>query len=160
MPTPAELIAQKIMPLDALLRKAQLWRFKNEKLVFSNGCFDILHQGHLHTLGEAAALGTKLIVGLNSDASVRHLKGETRPVQDQQSRAMLLAALFFVDAVVIFDEATPYNLIAALQPDLLVKGGDYDTNSIVGADVVQAKGGKVLTIPFLAGFSTTNILKK
>lgn len=158
--SPATIIVQKIMTLDLLLRKVQEWRSQNDSIVFSNGCFDILHRGHLHTLGEAATLGNKLVVGINSDNSVRQLKGNTRPIQDEQSRAMVLAALFFVDAVVIFNEPTPYELIAALEPDILVKGGDYHADTIVGADIVRAKNGTVAIIPLLKGFSTTHTINR
>jgi rfaE bifunctional protein nucleotidyltransferase chain/domain len=153
-------IVDKIMPLSALRAKAQTWRKQQERIVFSNGCFDLLHQGHIHTLTQAADQGTKLVVGLNSDQSVRQLKGDSRPVQDQQTRALFLASLFWVDAVVIFDQATPYDLIAALEPDVLVKGGDYDPNTLVGADLVRSKGGTVLVIPLLAGFSTTKTIEQ
>jgi len=129
------------------------------KLVFTNGCFDILHAGHVLYLEQAKALGDILIVGLNSDASVKRLKGESRPVNSQQNRSIVLAALAAVDYVIVFDEETPYELIKAIQPDVLVKGGDWSEDSIVGADIVKAKGGEVISLPFWEGLSTTNILK-
>lgn len=128
------------------------------KLVFTNGCFDILHRGHITYLAQARQLGGLLVVGLNSDASVRRLKGPGRPVNDQQSRALLLAALEMVDYVVLFEEDTPYDLILKVKPDLLVKGGDYDIDNIVGADFVRLRGGEVHTIPFVEGFSSSSII--
>jgi len=164
--TALEIIQSKIQLSDTLIRTLAIWRFKGEKIVFTNGCFDILHRGHIDYLAKASDLGGKLIVGLNSDASVRLLnKGNTRPLQDEQSRAMILASLYFVHAVILFDENTPQKLIQLLNPDVLVKGADYDANEtdtkskkfIVGSDTVKAKGGEVKTIEFLEGFSTTNI---
>lgn len=136
------------------------WRFKNEKIVFTNGCFDIVHKGHIEYLAQAAALGTKLVVGLNTDASVKRLKGEKRPVNDQEARAILLSALIFVDKIVLFDEDTPYELIKYIQPDILVKGKDYKPEQIVGYDIVKNKGGEIITIDLTAGYSTTSILNK
>lgn len=134
------------------------WRLKDETIVFTNGCFDVLHLGHLHVLSAAKTLGTKLIVGLNSDASVKRLKGNSRPIFDQQTRQWQLAALAFVDAVILFKENTPLNLITTIKPNILVKGGDYQLSQIVGADVVIANDGVVKVIPFLEGFSTTGII--
>lgn len=136
------------------------WRFKNEKIVFTNGCFDIVHKGHIEYLAQAAALGTKLVVGLNTDASVKRLKGEKRPVNDQEARAILLSALIFVDKIVLFDEDTPYELIKYIQPDILVKGKDYKPEQIVGYDIVKNKGGEIITIDLTTGYSTTSILNK
>lgn len=136
------------------------WRFKEQKIVFTNGCFDILHKGHIEYLAKAASLGTKLLVGLNSDASVRRLKGEKRPVNDENARALLLAALVFVDKIILFEEDTPLELIRAVEPDILVKGKDYRPEQIVGYDVVKAKGGEIITIDLTEGFSTTGILSK
>ncbi|MDR0437764.1 MAG: D-glycero-beta-D-manno-heptose 1-phosphate adenylyltransferase [Bacteroidales bacterium] len=130
------------------------------KIVFTNGCFDILHRGHVEYLQKAKAFGDKLIVGLNSDASVRHLKGKTRPIQDQESRKIILEALRCVDEVIIFDEDTPYELIKKVQPDVLVKGADYKPEDIVGYDIVKAKGGEVRTVEFVEGHSTSGILLK
>jgi rfaE bifunctional protein nucleotidyltransferase chain/domain len=137
-----------------------IWRFKGYKIVFTNGCFDLLHLGHLDYLAKAASKGDKLIVGLNTDSSVTRLKGPDRPITDQHSRAMILAAMNFVSMVVLFDEETPYKLISKIQPDILVKGADYNPIDIVGYNVVMAKGGKVETIEFLPGYSTSAIEAK
>ncbi len=130
------------------------------KIVFTNGCFDLLHVGHVTYLAQAKALGDVLVIGLNTDASVRRLKGPDRPVNKQDARALVLAALESVDYVVFFDEDTPYNIITQVKPDILVKGGDYEIDNIVGSDFVRARGGQVLTIPFVDGFSTSNILEQ
>jgi len=137
-----------------------IWRFKGYKIVFTNGCFDLLHLGHLDYLAKAAAKGDKLIVGLNTDSSVTRLKGPDRPITDQHSRTMLLASISFVSMVVLFDEETPYKLITKVQPDILVKGADYNPVDIVGYNEVMAKGGKVETIEFLPGYSTSAIEAK
>ena len=137
-----------------------VWRFKDQKLVFTNGCFDLMHLGHIDYLAKAADLGNRLIVGLNTDASASNLKGPSRPITDQHSRSAILAALFFVDAVIFFDEATPLKLIQYVIPDVLVKGADYSVDQIVGADIVLAKGGEVKTIELLPGYSTTSIENK
>jgi D-beta-D-heptose 7-phosphate kinase/D-beta-D-heptose 1-phosphate adenosyltransferase len=131
----------------------------DKTIVFTNGCFDIIHAGHVQYLEQAKALGDILVIGLNSDASVKRLKGETRPVNNQTNRAIVLSALQSVDYVIIFTEDTPYELIKALQPDVLVKGGDWQPDTIVGADIVKAKGGKVLSLPFWDGLSTTNTIQ-
>jgi len=136
------------------------WTKNGEKIAFTNGCFDIVHRGHVDYLSKAKDLASKLVLGLNTDASVRRLKGKGRPIVDEQSRAILLAALQFIDLVVLFDEDTPYELIKALQPDILVKGSDYKAEDIVGYDIVMAKGGKVETIDFVEGFSTTTIVER
>lgn len=136
------------------------WRFKEEKIVFTNGCFDILHRGHVEYLTKAASLGTKLIIGLNTDASVRRLKGHSRPINNQEARAILLASLLFTDKIIFFEEDTPLELIRFVQPDVLVKGNDYKPEEIVGYDIVKAKGGIIKTIVLTEGFSTTSILKK
>lgn len=138
----------------------QMWRFKEEKIVFTNGCFDLIHRGHLEYLAQTAALGTRLVIGLNTDASVQKLKGPNRPINDEYSRALLLASLSFVDMVIYFGEQTPYELIRFVQPDYLVKGSDYSAEDIVGYDIVTAKGGEVKTIDFIEGFSSTGIIKK
>jgi D-glycero-beta-D-manno-heptose 1-phosphate adenylyltransferase len=135
-------------------------RFKNKKIVFTNGCFDILHPGHIVYLSKAAESGDVLIIGLNSDASVRKLKGEGRPVMDQDSRALLLATFCFVNAVMLFEEDNPFNLIKLIQPDVLVKGGDYRPEEIVGYDIVKARGGEVITIDFVEGYSSSSIRRK
>lgn len=126
-------------------------------IVFTNGCFDLLHAGHIHTLAAAKDLGRRLIVGVNSDASTRRLKGAHRPINPAEQRTLLLAALLVVDAVVVFEEDTPLSLIEHITPDVLVKGGDYTADQIVGSDWVTEHGGQVKTIPFLAGYSTTSI---
>ncbi len=136
------------------------WNFRGEKIVFTNGCFDILHRGHIDYLAKAADEGNILIIGLNTDNSVKRIKGKSRPVQDETTRAMILAALQFVNAVVLFDEETPYELIKFVQPDVLVKGSDYKAENIVGYDVVKAKGGSIKTINYLEGFSTSGIIEK
>lgn len=133
---------------------------RRRTVVFTNGCFDILHRGHVEYLAQAAALGDVLIVGLNSDASVQRLKGPARPLVPQQDRALVLAALSMVDYVTIFEEDTPLELITALEPDVLVKGGDYRPEEIVGREVVEARGGRVLTIPLVPGRSTTGLMEK
>lgn len=133
---------------------------EQKQIVFTNGCFDILHIGHVRYLREAANLGDVMIVGLNSDASVKRLKGEERPINCQEDRAELLAALEFIDYVIIFEEDTPYELIQQIQPDVLVKGGDYQPDQVVGKDIVEAKGGRLELIPFVAGKSTTNVINK
>ena len=137
-----------------------MWRFKNDKIVFTNGCFDILHKGHIEYLAKAASLGTKLIIGLNTDNSVKRLKGASRPVNDEKARALLLASLVFVDEVILFDTDTPYDLINKIQPDVLVKGGDYKPEDIVGYDIVKAKGGEVVTLAFIEGYSTTSVIER
>ncbi|MEM6724924.1 MAG: D-glycero-beta-D-manno-heptose 1-phosphate adenylyltransferase [Bacteroidota bacterium] len=136
------------------------WKNENQTIVFTNGCFDLLHFGHLAYLAEAQQKGDKLLIGLNSQASVQRLKGKDRPIKDEKTRAFLLASLSMVDLVVLFDTDTPLELIKAVQPDWLVKGGDYQINEIVGADYVQSYGGQVGTITFLEGFSSTNYINK
>ena len=152
--------ADKIIPREKLNDLLNTWRSQNEKIVFTNGCFDLLHLGHIDYLEKARQLGTKLIVGVNTDASVSRLKGPTRPLQDEMSRARLMASLLFVDAVVLFDEDTPYELIKQVQPDVLVKGNDYTIDTIVGQDIVLKKGGDVKTIALVKGYSTSNIVAK
>ena len=137
-----------------------MWRFKNDKIVFTNGCFDILHKGHIEYLAKAASLGTKLVIGLNTDASVKRLKGDSRPVNDENARALLLASLVFVDEVIFFDTDTPRDLIDFVQPDVLVKGGDYKFKEIIGADFVTKNGGQVFSIPFVYNLSSTKIIDK
>lgn len=137
-----------------------VWKYMGLKTVFTNGCFDIIHFGHIDYLARAASLGGKLVIGLNTDASVSKLKGPNRPVQDEKSRALILAALQFVDAVILFDEETPKELISFLIPDILVKGSDYSIDQIVGADVVLNNGGRVETMDFVPGYSTSKIIEK
>jgi D-beta-D-heptose 7-phosphate kinase/D-beta-D-heptose 1-phosphate adenosyltransferase len=134
--------------------------FQSKKIVFTNGCFDILHLGHVHYLSAAKDLGDILVIGLNSDDSVKRLKGENRPINTQYARALLLAALQFVDFVIIFDEDTPLNLIQQITPHVLVKGGDYKIEDVVGVDWVMAHGGKVEIVDFVEGYSSTNLIKK
>jgi len=158
--TRPELIQRKILKQPELDRMLAYWRFRDQKIVFTNGCFDIIHLGHIDYLAKAAALGDKLIIGLNTDASTRRLKGPHRPINDENARAMIMASFSFVDAVVLFDEDTPYNLIRTVQPDILVKGADYRAEDIVGYDIVTSKGGKVETLEYLPGYSTSLIEKK
>ncbi|MFA6262292.1 MAG: D-glycero-beta-D-manno-heptose 1-phosphate adenylyltransferase [Bacteroidia bacterium] len=145
---------------EVLLQRLELWNREHAKVVFTNGCFDLLHKGHVDYLSQAADLGDKLIVALNTDHSVSRLKGPGRPIQNEDSRLFIMASLTFVDAVILFDEETPYELIRVVQPDVLVKGSDYKPEDIVGYDIVVAKGGEVKTIDFLPGYSTTSIEKK
>jgi rfaE bifunctional protein nucleotidyltransferase chain/domain len=135
-------------------------RKNGKKIVFTNGCFDILHRGHVEYLSKAAAFGDVMVVGLNTDASVKRLKGPSRPVNDEYARAFVLAGLEFVSVVVLFDEDTPYDLIKKVQPDFLVKGSDYKPENIVGYDIVTAKGGKVVTVDLVEGYSTTKTIEK
>ncbi|MGM0612611.1 MAG: D-glycero-beta-D-manno-heptose 1-phosphate adenylyltransferase [Bacteroidota bacterium] len=153
-------IQQKIIPWDQASTIATKAKTSGKKIVFSNGCFDILHRGHVEYLSKAADFGDFLVIGLNSDNSVRRLKGENRPLNQQNSRALLLAAMQFVDYVVLFDEDTPYELIKAVQPDILVKGKDYKAADIVGYDIVTGQGGEVKTIDLVEGFSTSGIIEK
>ena len=155
-----EIIQSKIFTLPTIYHQLNIWRFLQQKIVFTNGCFDILHLGHVDYLSKAANMGTKLVIGLNSDASTQKLKGSTRPINNELSRSHLLASLFFVDAVIIFDEETPANLINHVKPNVLVKGADYTIENIVGADVVIKNGGEVATIPFIEGYSTSAIEKR
>lgn len=152
---------KRVMDIIHVQRLANIWRMKGDRVVFTNGVFDILHRGHVEYLHEAATLGDRLIIGLNSDASVRRLgKAPDRPMNDQDSRAKVLAALRLVDAVVIFDQDTPLELIQAIGPDVLVKGGDWTEDKIVGAEVVRARGGEVRSLKLVDGFSTTALIGK
>ncbi|MBP1645665.1 MAG: hldE 2 [Bacteroidetes bacterium] len=155
-----EKINNKIFSIEDIKQEVSKWRDENKKIVFTNGCFDIIHRGHIDYLSKAKDLGDKLIIGLNTDLSVRNIKGNTRPIQDEQSRAIILAAMQFVDAIVLFSDSTPYSLIKEIQPDILVKGADYKKEDIVGYDIVSARGGDVVTIEFLDGYSTSNIERK
>lgn len=155
-----EIIQAKIFLMDALQRNLNMWRLLGKKIVFTNGCFDILHNGHIHYLSMAADLGNILIVGLNTDVSVKKLKGKSRPVQTEQTRASVLSSLFFVNGVILFNEDTPLNLIKLIKPDVLVKGGDYVENEIAGADFVKSYRGEIKIIDFLDGYSTTDIISK
>ena len=136
------------------------WRLKSYKVVFTNGCFDLLHKGHIEYLADAADKGDVLIVGINSDKSVKRIKGEERPIQDETSRILTLASLKMVTAVVPFDEDTPYELIREIHPDVLVKGSDYSETEIVGADIVKENGGEIATIDLTEGYSTSKIIQK
>ncbi len=152
---------RKVLGRRALQRKLAALRRAGQRVVFTNGCFDLIHPGHVRYLRAARRLGDALVVGINSDASVRRLgKGPGRPLNREQDRAEVVAGLEMVDFVTIFDEDTPYELIAALQPDVLVKGGDWTPDRIVGADLVRARGGRVKSLPFAAGYSTTRIIRR
>ena len=153
-------IPQKIYSKETLLQEVTRWRLKNKKIVFTNGVFDILHKGHIASLSQAAALGNILIVGLNSDASVKRLKGPSRPVNDEAARALLLSSLLMTDAVVLFEEDTPLNLIKAILPDIMVKGGDYTIEQIAGAKEVLENGGQVILADIVEGISTSAIIEK
>jgi rfaE bifunctional protein nucleotidyltransferase chain/domain len=155
-----KILLGKILDLHAAKNKVITWQAEGQKVVFTNGVFDLLHIGHITYLAKAADLGDKLVIGLNADSSVKRIKGDGRPVNDQNSRAALLAALFFVDAVVIFEEDTPQSIITTLLPNILVKGADYAIENIVGAKEVLANGGEVKTITFVDGYSSTNIINK
>jgi rfaE bifunctional protein nucleotidyltransferase chain/domain len=150
----------EILTLDEAILRFGREKRNGRCIVFTNGCFDLLHPGHIGSLEQARALGDALIVGLNSDASVRQLKGAGRPVLPERERAEILAALECVDAVVIFDELTPREVIARLLPDILVKGGDWPGDQIVGREEVEAAGGRVVSVPVVPGYSTTEILQK
>lgn len=156
----ADRIPDKIYSLHGLLQKLAQERLKSKTIVFTNGVFDILHPGHIYSLSQAAKEADFLVVGLNADPSVKRLKGNERPVNDQEARALLLASLVMVDAVVLFEEDTPLELIKALQPDVLVKGGDYTVEQVVGAKEVLAAGGRVCINPLLEGYSTTRLIEK
>ena len=153
-------IELKIQTREAISTTLTQWRAAGQRIVFTNGCFDLLHYGHLHYLAQARDLADRLVVGLNSAASVRRLKGPHRPINDELTRTHLLAALQMVDAVVVFEEDTPLELIRIVQPDILVKGGDWKPEQIVGSDLVLVRGGQVLSLPFVTGYSTTNIEQK
>jgi rfaE bifunctional protein nucleotidyltransferase chain/domain len=154
------LIKSKIVSGIDLTRLLSFYRFKNEKVVFTNGCFDIIHLGHVKYLSQAADLGNILIIGLNSDSSVNKIKGHDRPVLDQKSRALTLAAFSFVNNIVLFDEEMPYKLIKQIRPDILVKGGDYKPEEIVGYDIVKDNGGEVKILDFIDGYSTSGIVER
>ena len=153
-------IKSKVHSWASLRQTAEAWREAGQKIVFTNGCFDLLHYGHIHYLAEARALGDMLVIGLNSDASVRRLKGAHRPHKDEKTRQFILAALACVDAVTLFEEDTPYELIRLLQPDILVKGGDWQAKDIIGSDIVLDRGGEVRSLSFIEGNSTTSIEEK
>jgi rfaE bifunctional protein nucleotidyltransferase chain/domain len=153
-------IEAKICTQQEAQQRVETWKQAGLRIVFTNGCFDLLHYGHLHYLALARDLGDRLVIGLNAADSVKRLKGSNRPINDEATRFLQLAALAFVDLVVGFEEDTPYELIRLLQPDILVKGGDYSPGEIIGADIVQQHGGQVITLPFIPGYSTTSIEQK
>jgi rfaE bifunctional protein nucleotidyltransferase chain/domain len=155
-----QVIQHKIYSSKEIVFQVNRWKLLSKTISFTNGCFDILHPGHIASLSDAAREADFLVVGLNSDASAKKLKGEGRPVMDEQSRTHILASLLMVDAVVIFEEDTPLDLIRLVQPDVLVKGGDYSIEQIVGAKEVMAAGGRVVINPIIPGFSTTGIIGK
>ena len=155
-----QIIPQKIYDLTGLQHQLRRWRLLSKTIAFTNGCFDILHQGHIASLSDAAREADILIVGLNSDSSTRRLKGEQRPINNEQARATVLASLLMVDAVIVFEEDTPLQLIKVVMPDVLVKGGDYTLEQIVGAKEVMAAGGRVVINPIVPGFSTTGLIDK
>ncbi|MCB9080963.1 MAG: D-glycero-beta-D-manno-heptose 1-phosphate adenylyltransferase [Lewinellaceae bacterium] len=148
-------VQKKLMSWDMAAAQVQAWQARGDRIVFTNGCFDLLHYGHLHYLAQARDLGDRLVIGLNSGESVSRLKGPTRPINDESTRQLMLASLAFVDAVVVFGEDTPLALIQQLNPDVLVKGGDYAPETIVGASWVEERGGQVVVLPFVSGYSTT-----
>ncbi len=153
-------IRQKLFLKDKLAEQIAAWKSEGMKIVFTNGCFDLIHPGHVDYLAKAASLGDKLIIAVNTDQSVQKLKGPDRPIQNQDSRAFILSAMEFTSAVVLFDEDTPAEIIALLKPDILVKGADYAVDQVVGADFVIKNGGSVVLLPYLKGFSTSAIEQK
>jgi len=155
-----DLIQNKIVTLRQLMPLLHIWRLQSQKIVFTNGCFDIIHAGHIHTLTSAADSGGKLIVALNTDSSVQRIKKSNRPLQDQNTRALVMASFHFTDAVILFDEDTPMECIKSIQPDILVKGGDYKQEEVVGYRELQQWNGVVKIIPYLKGSSTTSIEEK
>ena len=155
-----ERVKNKIFNKNNLLKKLEIWRGENKKIVFTNGCFDLIHLGHIEILARSSDFGDKLIIGVNSDLSIKKLKGENRPIIEESSRIKQLSALEFVDAVVLFDEDTPIKLIETIKPDVITKGGDYTAKNIVGNEVVSLKNGEVIIIPLTQGYSTTSILNK
>lgn len=155
-----DFIKNKIITVNELKFLKGYWKFKDIKVVFTNGCFDILHKGHIEYLAKASGLGDILVVGLNTDNSIIKIKGPSRPLQDESSRALTLASLQFVNYVILFDDETPYELIKKINPDILVKGSDYKKEDIVGYEIVKKKGGEIVTIDFTKGYSTTSIINK
>ena len=155
-----EKINDKIFGLEFLMKNIYQWRNENKKIVFTNGCFDLIHLGHIELLASSSDLGDVLIIGVNSDSSIQKLKGENRPIIEEDSRVKQLAALEFVDAVVLFHEDTPQKLIEKIKPDVITKGGDYKAENVVGNEIVTQQNGQVVIIPLTQGYSTTSILKK
>ena len=156
----SDLIPTKVFTRSQIVQKAAQWKMLGRKIAFTNGVFDLLHEGHIFSLSQAAKEADFLIVGLNADASVKRLKGESRPVNKQDSRSLMLASLLMVDAVVVFEEDTPLELIKSIMPDVLVKGGDYTVEQIAGSKEVIANGGRIVINPIIEGFSTTNIIEQ
>lgn len=154
-----QLIQKKIITIETLLHRIMMWRFFGKKIVFTNGCFDLLHPGHIHLLNTARSFGDILVVGLNSDVSVSKIK-PGRPVQDEQSRAILVASLEVVDAVILFGEETPEHLVEKILPDVLVKGSDYKPEDVIGRKTVEQQGGKVVLVTLQKGFSTSSLIGK
>ena len=153
-------INNKIFDLQILMKKIEKWRSENKKIVFTNGCFDLIHLGHIEILARSSDFGDKLIIGVNSDLSIKKLKGKNRPIIEESPRIRQLSALEFVDAVILFDEETPIKLIETIKPDVITKGGDYTAKNVVGNEVVSQKNGEVVIIPLTQGYSTTSILNK
>ncbi len=150
----------KIFHIEDFTQILKEWRSDDNKIVFTNGCFDLIHLGHLEILARSADLGDKLIVGINSDKSIKRIKGKSRPIIGEGSRAKQLAAIEFVDAVILFNEDTPYDLISLINPDIITKGGDYKKNEVIGNELINKKAGEVVIIPLTQGYSTTSILEK
>ena len=155
-----EILNSKILDKERLLVKLTDWKEENKKIVFTNGCFDLIHLGHIEVIARSADLGDILIIGMNTDNSIKRLKGKNRPIVEEISRAKQLAALEFVDAVVFFDEDTPIDLIKMINPNLITKGGDYNSDQVIGNDIVAQNNGEVVIIPLTQGYSTTSILEK
>jgi D-glycero-beta-D-manno-heptose 1-phosphate adenylyltransferase len=151
-------IRGKLLNNDLLMQRLDEWKQDNLKVVFTNGCFDLLHPGHVDYLSRARKLGDRLVIGLNSDSSVSRLKGQNRPINNENDRAFMLAAYSFIDAIILFEEDTPYNLISVVKPHYLVKGGDYSPETVVGADIVENLGGKVIILPFIDGYSSSKLI--
>ena len=155
-----EILHSKILDKERLLVKLTDWKEENKKIVFTNGCFDLIHLGHIELIARSADLGDILIIGVNTDNSIKRLKGKNRPIVEEISRAKQLAALEFVDAVVFFDQDTPMDLIKMINPNVITKGGDYNTDQVIGNDIVTQNNGEVVIIPLTQGYSTTSILEK
>jgi D-glycero-beta-D-manno-heptose 1-phosphate adenylyltransferase len=153
-------VSRKLKSLEEIKAIIVEARNNRKRVVFTNGCFDLLHRGHVHILREARACGDVLVVGINSDKSVKQIKGPARPVLPESDRCELLGAMEMVDFVILFNEPDPYDLIAAIQPDVLVKGGDWNSEKIIGADLVEEAGGSVVVVPYIKGFSTTEIIER
>lgn len=155
-----ERVKNKIFNKNNLLKKLEIWRGSNKKIVFTNGCFDLIHLGHIEVLARSADLGDILIIGVNTDSSIKELKGNNRPIIKENSRAQQLASLEFVDAVILFNEQTPLELIKVIKPNVITKGGDYNSEQVVGNEIAVKNEGEVIIIPLTQGYSTTSILDK